>query len=218
MVSVEASLLAADFACLGEEVRRADQAGVDALHLDIMDTHYVRNLALTPHHIMALRKYTPLPFHVHLEIDNPDRFLDIFGQLCADYMTVQADTLENPEETFSKIRAQGAKVGLAINPDVEIKSVKHLFKRLDMLVILAVEPGFGGQEMNPNTPNRIIEVCNLIEAEDLKIEIAVDGGIRPTNAGALVKSGANRLIIGSCIFQTADISAAVRAFKGLTSS
>lgn len=157
MVQVSASLLAADFACLGKEVVRAEHAGVNSFHFDMMDGHYVSNIALAPDHLSALRPYTTLPFHVHLELANPNEVLEHFRPLKANLIIACRNTLDDPEETFARIRACGANTGLSLNPDEPIEETHRLLPELDLLMIMGVFPGFGGQSMDPNTILRIAQ-------------------------------------------------------------
>jgi len=155
MVHISASLLAADFARLGEEVQRAEIAGVDSFHFDMMDGHYVPNLALTPDHLKALRAYSHLPFHTHLELANPDNFLSILNFMQVDMIIVQWDTLMDPVQTFDRIRSQNIKVGLGLNPDDAVENAARYFPDIDLLLLLGVYPGFGGQVMQPGTTEKI---------------------------------------------------------------
>ena len=212
-VEIAASLLAADWARLGEQVRQAERAGVDSFHLDVMDGHYVRNLALTPHHIRALQPYTCLPFSIHLEVENPDWILEDLSPPGAELVIVQADTCPKAKETLALVRSRGARIGLAINPSQPLDSVRHLLPEIDVLLIMAVPPGFGGQLPHPHTPAKIASARDWVEREGLRLKIGVDGGVNPDNARQLVETGASLLIVGSGLFQAADMAAAVKAMK-----
>jgi len=201
MVQVSASLLAADFACMGRDVTRAEHAGVNSFHFDMMDGHYVPNIALAPEHLSALRRYTTLPFHVHLELANPNEVLEHFRPLGANLIIVCRDTLDDAEETLLRIRACGAKTGLSLNPNESIEEIFRLFSKLDLLMVMGVHPGFGGQTMHPNTIKRIAQVRQMSRSISSPPIIAVDGGINLENAPALVKAGADLLIIGTALFR-----------------
>jgi ribulose-phosphate 3-epimerase len=214
MVQISASLLAADYAQLGEEVQRAVTAGVDSFHFDMMDGHYVPNIAFAPEHLTALRPYSRLPFIAHLELSNPDEVLSRFDTFPADTIIVQWDTLNDPHKTFEGIHARGAKIGLGLNPDERIEGILRLLQDLDLLLILGVYPGFGGQTMQPGTVEKI-RIARALK-NDLKptITIAVDGGVKPENAASLVEAGADCLIMGTALFQSSDMTGIVHLVKG----
>jgi len=213
MLEISASLLAADYARLGEEVRRAEQAGADSFHFDMMDGHYVANLALTPQHLTALRPFSRRPFHVHLELAQPDRMLAAFAPLQADVIFVQWDTLVCPQQTFNSIRSQGARVGLSLNPDDRLAEAQPLLCAVDVLLLLGVYPGFGGQCLHPGTGDKIAEARHRLQALGVALPIAVDGGVKPDNAAALVRAGADWLIMGTGLFAATDIAATIAGLK-----
>jgi len=216
MIHISASLLAADYARLGEEVQRAEKAGVDSFHFDMMDGHYVPNLALTPEHLKALRPYSLLPFHTHLELDNPDDSLTNFTSLQADIVIVQWNTLTDPVQTFNMIRSQNIKIGLALNLDDAFDGASRFFQDLDLLMLMGVYPGFGGQPIQPGIPERIASARLLADQSDHQIKIAVDGGVKPENAASLVEAGADILIMGSALFQSSDMAATVQSIREST--
>ncbi len=213
MAHISASLLAADYARLGEEVRRAVKAGVDSFHFDMMDGHYVPNLALTPDHLTALRPNSRLPFHAHLELDNPDDVLSKFNSLQADMIIVQWDTLTDPARTFDKIRAQNMKVGLGLNPDDGLEESSRFFRDLDLILLLGVYPGFGGQPMQAGTMERISRARHQADGLEHRVSIAVDGGVKLENIPQLVDAGADILIMGTALFQSADMAGTVRSIR-----
>jgi len=205
MIHISASLLAADYARLGEEVQRAEQAGADSFHFDLMDGHYVRNLALAPDHLKALRPYSRLPFHAHLELSNPDEVLSHFESFPADTIIVQWNTLTHPLKTFEDIRLRNAKVGLGLTPDNDIRDVARFFRDLDLLLLLGVYPGFGGQVMQPGTLEKVRTAHGMANDLNPSLAIAVDGGVKPDNAVHLAEAGANILIIGTALFRSRDM-------------
>lgn len=213
MVHICASLLAADYARLGEEVQRAENAGVDSFHFDMMDGHYVPNLALTPDHLKILRSYSRLPFHAHLELDNPDDVLSKFEPLQADTIIVQWNTLTNPRWTIESIRAQNTKVGLGLNPNDSLEEASRLFRYIDLLLLLGVPPGFGGQAMQPGTRERVASAKQLFDQQNLHALIAVDGGVKQENAIQLAQTGADILIMGTALFQSNDMAGMIRSIR-----
>jgi ribulose-phosphate 3-epimerase len=210
---ISASLLAADPAALGAEVARAESAGVDRFHVDVMDGHYVANLALTPHHVASLRRHTSLPIDLHLEVERPDRILETMPCHGAATIIVQLDTLPQASTTFRRIRTAGAAVGLAVNPAEDLSRVRPWLPDLDVLVIMAVEPGFAGQSLRPGAFEKLARATQMRDEAELSFAIALDGGVTTGNAGRLVAAGADMLIAGMALFCAADMRSAVRALK-----
>jgi ribulose-phosphate 3-epimerase len=216
VIHISASLLAADYARLGEEVQRAEKAGVDSFHFDIMDGHYVPNLALTPDHLKALRPYSHLAFYAHLELANPDNVLSMLNFVQADMIIVQWNTLTDPAQTFGRIRSQNIKVGLGLNPDDAYEEATRFFPDIDLLLLLGVYPGFGGQIMQPGTMGKITRARRLADSTEHQIAIAVDGGVKPENAAQLVEAGADVLIMGTALFQSVDMAGKVKSIREST--
>jgi len=213
MVEISASLLAADYAQLGREVKRAEGAGVDSFHFDMMDGHYVPNLAFTPQHLTSLRSYTLLPFYTHLELANPDEVLSKFMALDTDMIIVQWDTLANPAKTFEQIKKKGYKLGLGLNPNEPVEVCIPYFSQIDLLLILGVSPGFGGQAIQSNTIEKISTARRIATEMNIYITIAVDGGVNPENASKLISAGANCLIMGSALFQAASMKKTIKYIR-----
>jgi len=218
MIQVSASLLAADLARLGEEVRRAEQAGIDSFHFDMMDGHYAPNLAFSTDHLASLRPYTSLPFNLHLELDNPDYLLENFRPFKANAITVCLDTLNDPIKTFSRIRRVEAQVGLSLNPGESLTQTLELLPVIDILILLGVHPGFGGQEMQAGTIERVAEAVHYRDQLSPQVKVGVDGGVNARNAPGLIKAGADVLIIGTALFKSENMAEVVKEIKELSAN
>jgi ribulose-phosphate 3-epimerase len=211
---VSASLLAADPSALGAEVLRAQSAGVDRFHVDVMDGIYAPNLALTPRHVTALQRHTSRPFDLHLEVESPDDFLQAFACTGAETIIVQLDTLHQPLSTFLEIRSRHAAVGLALNRTQDLVAAMDLLGEIDLLVLMAVNPGFGGQRLDSEVYSRLATARQLRDQLDRSFKIAVDGGVNTDNAGELIAAGANQLITGTALFAAPEMGPVVKALKG----
>jgi ribulose-phosphate 3-epimerase len=215
MRNISASLLGADFARLGEEVERAERAGADSLHFDIMDGYYVPNMALAPYHLRALRLCTRLPFITHLEVSDPIQIMKSFQGTDQDMIIVQADTCKDFRQVFKAVRDQGARIGLSLNPDDPLELARPYLAEIDLLLILAVMPGFGSQKMSPATPARIAAARRMLSEAKISLPIGVDGGVNLLTAAGLVEAGAEHLIAGTALFSAPDMPAVIRAMKDI---
>lgn len=193
------SILSADFARLGEEVRAIDEAGADWIHIDVMDGHFVPNITFGPPVMAAIRGVTAKTFDVHLMIAPADRYLEAFAKAGADIITVHAEAGPHLHRSLQTIRALGKKAGVALNPATPVEHVKHVLDSLDLILIMTVNPGFGGQSFIPAMVDKIRETRDLVQGRNIDIE--VDGGITAETAPLVVKAGANALVAGSAVFK-----------------
>ena len=210
------SILAADFARLGEEVRAIDAAGADYIHIDVMDGHFVPNISFGTPIMDSIRGLTKKPFDVHLMIAPVDPYLESFAKAGADIITVHAEAGPHLDRTLQAIRAMGKKAGVSLNPATPASVLKHVLDRLDLILVMSVNPGFGGQSFIPAMLEKISEIRDMVGGRNIDIE--VDGGITRHNAGDVVRAGANVLVAGSAIFKTKDYAAEIRAIRNAATS
>lgn len=213
MVEVSASLLAADFANLQRAVEFAEQVGADSFHFDIMDGHYVPNIALAPLHIPALRPHTTLPFHIHLELANPDYVLDHFHRFEAQSLSFQWDCSPDPAATIQRIKSWGAEVSLCLNLEVPLEEALPYLADLSEVLFLGVHPGFGGQKMHAGMPERVAKAVSMYKKINPQLKLAIDGGVNRQNIPALVAAGVDRLIMGSAFYNDPQIADLVHELK-----
>lgn len=200
MIKVAPSILSADFSQLGEEIRRAEKGGADYIHIDVMDGIFVPNLTLGPPVISSLRPVTEIPFDVHLMIQRPSRMLDDFVRAGADIVTFHLEAEEEVEESLAKIHELGAKAGISIKPATTFEAVKPFMGLVDLLLVMTVEPGFGGQQFMMEVLPKIQEAKQFIDDEGLEVEVEVDGGITEVTAEHAAKAGARVFVAGSAIY------------------
>jgi len=198
MIKISPSLLAADFSKMGECVRMIDECGADMMHCDVMDGMFVPNISFGPQMIKAIKKSTDKPLDVHLMIEKPERYIDEFVSAGADYITIHFEASPHAHRTLNYIRSKGVKAGIVYNPSTPVDSLKYLLNSIDMVLLMSVNPGFGGQKFIPETIEKIKEVKSIIGEKDILIE--VDGGINEINAPLVKAAGANVLVAGSSVF------------------
>ncbi|NLT12063.1 MAG: ribulose-phosphate 3-epimerase [Clostridiaceae bacterium] len=216
-VNIAPSILAADFSILGEEIRKVRPVA-DFLHLDVMDGHYVPNITIGVPVVESLRKVSDQIFDVHLMITNPLDYIEAFASAGADYITVHVETLENPLSALRLIRDSGKKPGLSIHPDTPIEAVFPYLSEVDLVLVMSVRPGFGGQKFMPQSCDRISAVRAELDRINNHAIVSVDGGIHKGNASDVVRAGANLLVVGSAVFGEKDPAQAVREIMSCATS
>jgi len=213
LVKVAPSILSADFSKLGEEVRSVEKAGADMIHIDVMDGHFVPNITVGPLIVSALSKITKLPLDVHLMIENPDKFIEPFAKAGAGIISIHAETSKNLEKDMDLIKRCGVKPAVAINPGTDIMAIEKVLDSVVMVLLMTVNPGFGGQKFIPEVLPKITELRNMLDSRRLNADIEVDGGIGLDTAPKVVKAGANVLVAGSAIYWSRDYKAIIEGLK-----
>ncbi len=213
MVRIAPSLLSADFSDLKGQIALVEQEGADWIHLDVMDGHFVPNLTIGPPVIRAIRKLTKLPFDTHLMITNPERYLESYRSAGADIITVHQETCPHLHRTLRRIKDLGAKAGVCLNPSTPVALLRDAIGEADLVLIMSVNPGFGGQTFIPHSLQKLREAAELIRQTSPAIHLEVDGGIGPETAEAVVRAGADVLVAGSSIFDAADVRGALRLLR-----
>lgn len=212
-VRIAPSILASDFARLADEVAKVERGGADLVHVDVMDGHFVPNITIGPPVVKALKRVTTLPLDVHLMISDPDRYLEAFVEAGAAIVTVHVEACKHLHRTLTRIRQLGAKAGVSLNPATPVEVVKDLAGEFDLLLIMSVNPGFGGQHFITHSLEKIRQARSLVTAAGVAADVEVDGGVDTTNAAALVESGATILVAGVSVFGTPDPAEATRRLR-----
>jgi len=207
------SILSADFARLAEEVARVESAGADLLHIDVMDGHFVPNLTVGPPIVEALRKVTRLPLDVHLMMTNPDAFIPEFADAGADYLTVHVEASPHLHRTVQAIKERGVKAGVTLNPATSLTTVEEIITDADLLLVMSVNPGFGGQHFIASVLSKIAQARQLIDRSGSRAALEVDGGVKVDNAARIIQAGADILVSGSAIFSSPDYGRTIKALR-----
>jgi len=213
MIKLAPSILSADFARLLEDVKKVEKAGCEYLHIDVMDGHFVPNITLGPGIVKSLRKDVNMVFDAHLMIENPDNYIKEFADAGCDIIVVHQEACTHLHRTIQNIKSHGIKAGVALNPATPIETIKYVLQDVDMVLLMSVNPGFGGQSYIPVVTKKIKELRALIDEMGLDIDIEVDGGVKPSNIAEVVNAGANVIVAGSAIFNAGNIDEAVKSLR-----
>ena len=213
MIKLAPSILSADFARLLEDVKKVEKAGCEYLHIDVMDGHFVPNITLGPAIVKSLRRDVNMVFDTHLMIENPDDYIKDFVDAGSDLIVVHAEACRHLHRTIQNIKSYNVKVGVALNPATSIESIKHIIEHVDMVLIMTVNPGFGGQSFIESMLEKIKGLKQLIDDKNLNVDIQVDGGIKPDNIHKVVEAGANIIVAGSAIFNSENIEETVSLMR-----
>lgn len=213
MVKIAPSILSANFLKLGEEIKAAEVAGADMLHIDIMDGHFVPNITIGPFIVESIRKVTLLPLDVHLMIEEPDKYLGDFIKAGADYLTVHYEASVHLHRTVHRIKESGVKAGVSLNPATPVWNLEHVIPDVDIALLMSVNPGFGGQKFIPQIIDKIKELKNFIKKKRLSTFIEVDGGVKLDNAKDIASAGADILVMGSAFFDSDDYGTIIKKLR-----
>ncbi len=213
MVKIAPSILSADFSRLGDEIKAVEQAGADWIHVDVMDGHFVPNITIGPGVVADIRKVTGLPLDVHLMIEDPDRYIKDFAEAGADILTVHVEACPHLHRTLHYIKEQQVRAGVVLNPATPLSSLEEVLHDIDMVLLMSVNPGFGGQEFIPSLLDKTLNLKEIMEHYDHEFDLEVDGGIKADNAADIKQAGANVLVAGSAIFESKNYEDAIQKLR-----
>ncbi|MBI4842833.1 MAG: ribulose-phosphate 3-epimerase [Nitrospirae bacterium] len=213
MIKIAPSILSADFSRLGEEIKAAEAAGADLIHIDVMDGHFVPNITIGPLVVKAAKKSTSLPLDVHLMIEDPDKYIDDFADSGADIITVHAEASVHLHRSVQKIKERKVKAAVSLNPSTSLHELEFILPELDMVLLMSVNPGFGGQKFIPEVLPKIEMMKNILLDRGCKAEIEVDGGVTADNAAEVYKAGAGIVVMGSAFYNSGDYAKTVRLVR-----
>ncbi|MBQ3100680.1 MAG: ribulose-phosphate 3-epimerase [Clostridia bacterium] len=213
MIKISPSILASDFANLESELARIEKGGADYAHIDVMDGVFVPNITLGPCIVKAMRPTSKLVFDVHLMITKPERYVKDFAEAGADIITIHYEATDDPAAVLKEIRSLGCRAGIVIKPKTSPEVVRPLLDLCDMVLVMTVEPGFGGQSLIPSTLDSVRAIRQMIDESGRKVDLEVDGGISPSNVKLVTDAGANVIVAGSAVFKSEDIPATIAALK-----
>lgn len=214
MIKIAPSILSADFSRLGEEIKDVEKGGADYIHVDVMDGHFVPNITIGPLIVEAIRPITSLPLDVHLMIEKPDQYIEAFAKAGADIITVHVEACPHLHRTIQLIKSQGIKAGVVLNPHTPVSMIEHVLEDIDMVLLMTVNPGFGGQKFIHSVLPKVKQVADMIRERNLQVEIEIDGGVNTETAKLCVEAGANVLVAGSAVYNEKDRGAAIAAIRG----
>jgi ribulose-phosphate 3-epimerase len=207
------SILSADFSRLGDEVRAIEKGGADVIHVDVMDGHFVPNITIGPLVVHGLKKLTSLPLDVHLMIENPERYIEVFARAGSDWITIHAEVCPNLKRMIKKIRQLNVRPGIVLKPATSLKTLYPVLDHLDLVLLMSVNPGFGGQSFIPSTLKKIERLRKMIDQNCYRLEIEVDGGVKVENIKEVSKAGGDIFVVGTGIFKTKDYGETIRKLR-----
>jgi len=214
IIKIAPSILSADFSVLADDIKKVEVAGADMIHIDIMDGHFVPNLTFGPPIVASIRKVTNLLFDVHLMVNNPQDLIEQFAKAGADILTIHVETTTHLHRLIQNIKELGLKAAVALNPSTPLSMIEEVLDDVDMVLLMTVNPGFGGQKFIPKMINKITRLRKMINERNLTVDIQVDGGINAKTARQVIAAGANILVAGSAIYQSDDIEKAIHEIRG----